>query len=75
MTPEVTKSAWDYRVYAIGYGWMDGKPHYTGIIYTEKDDAAKALRYYGKGYVEASRTINRGIASYSRESRIAYTLN
>jgi len=74
----IEKSDWHYRVYAVGYAWYDGKPHYTGIAYTKKTDAIKALKYYGKGYVEASRSIKRKKmydgTSYGSEYKKVYEL-
>ena len=79
MEKTVTKSEWHYRVYAVGYAWMDGKPHYTGIAYTERKDAVKALDYYGKGYVEASRCVETKIpyegTSFRREYKTVCELN
>jgi len=57
MKENVIKTDWDYRVYVVGHAWLDGKPHYTGITYSDKKDAIEALEYYGKGYVEANRYI------------------
>jgi hypothetical protein len=74
----IEKSEWHYRVYAVGYAWFDGKPHYTGVAYTLKKDAVKALKYYGKGYVEANRHIKRikkyDGTSYSSENKKVYEL-
>jgi len=74
----IEKFEWHYRVYAVGYAWHDGKPHYTGIAYTQKKDAVKSLKYYGKGYVEAKRYIKRtknyGGTSYCSECKIVFEL-
>ena len=87
MNETVTKSELSYKVYAVrpGYNpltvgtWYDNQPQYTGITYTEKKDAIKALEYYGKGYVEASRYVKTERfydgTYYSREDKKIYELN
>ena len=57
MTATVEKSAWNYQVVRTwgsgGYWEKEYRPGY----YTSKKEAIKALEYYGRGFVEASRHI------------------
>ena len=56
MKPIIEKSEWNYEVCVIfGIAWQDRR--YTGITYTDKKDAIKALEWHGKGFVEAKRQV------------------
>ena len=71
----IKKTAWNYKVVAVfgsgGYGETDYRPGY----YECKKQAIKALEYYGRGFIEASRHIFYGVASSRREHKKVYELN
>ena len=78
MKAVIENSEWTYKVCVIfGNAWQDRR--YTGITYTEKKDAIKALEYHGKGYVEASRQVKYTYpydgTRYGCESKKIYELN
>jgi len=79
MAAITTKSDWSYEVCVIkGNAWQDR--HYTGITYTDKKDATKALLYYGRGFVEAKRHVEivdsfKGSASCGWETLKVHVLN
>ena len=79
MGATIEKSDWNYKVCVVSGNGGYFNTNYRPGYYDCKKEAIKALEYYGRGFVEASRHIKTiydyGGTRFSRECKKVYELN